>query len=141
MVQVQPGGLTNKGKRKMPKELIDKLSRKDERFLTIAINLARSSNAGRYRHGAVVVKGGRILSTGINKVRNHPDVLSSKEEVKSESHIHAEIDAIRKVSNLDGAKIYVARLNKNGTSVGLSRPCDSCYDKIVEVGITKIIYT
>lgn len=125
----------------MPKEIIERLSRKDERFLNIAINLAKSSNAGRYRHGAVIVKGGRILSTGINKVRNHPDVLSNREEIKNESHIHAEVDAIKKLSNLEGAKIYVARINKNGTSTGLSRPCESCYDKIVEVGITKIVYT
>lgn len=124
----------------MPKEFIGPHSRTEERYLQIAVNLAKSSQVSRYRHGAVIVRGGRIISTGINKVRNHPDVLEDAVTIKAESHIHAEVDAIRKVDDLKGAKIYVARVNRHG-SPSLSRPCESCYSRITDVGITKIVYT
>ena len=124
----------------MPREIIANLSKTEERYLDIAMNLARSSTVRRYKHGAVVVKGGRIVSTGINKVRNHPDVLESPDVIKSDAHVHAEVDAIRKGGDLRGAKIYVARVNRSGFP-GLSRPCESCYGRIVEAGVTKIVYT
>lgn len=116
-------------------------SNKDKRYLDIATNLAMSSTVSKYRHGAVIVKGGRIISTGINKMKNHPNVFDSNVAlIKSSSHVHAEIDAIKKVPDLRGAKIYIARINKNNQT-GLSRPCDNCYKKIISSGITKIIYT
>lgn len=126
----------------MPKEIVSSntLSNKEVRYLEIAKNLALSSAAGRYRHGAIVVKGGRILSTGINKVKNHPDVFEDKETILENSHIHAEVDALKKVGRVKGATIYIVRVNKTGKT-GLSRPCDSCYERIVDAGITKIIYT
>ena len=124
----------------MAKEIIRDLSKSEERWLEIATNLAKSSNAGRYRHGAVIVKGGRVISTGINKVRNHPDVFGSVDKIKTQSHVHAEMDAIKKVEDLRGAKIYIARVNKSGHT-GFSRPCENCYNSIIDSGITKIIYT
>lgn len=124
----------------MAKEVLGNISKGEQRYLNIAINLARSSLVNRYKHGAIIVKGGRIISTGINKIRNHPDVFGESTEIKKHSHIHAEIDAMRKVSDLRNAKIYVARINNNGKT-GLSRPCDNCYNSILEAGITRIVYT
>lgn len=122
-------------------EIEGDLSRKEKRYLDIAANLAMSSNVIRYKHGAVIVKGGRILSTGINKFKNDPKVFNEDiKKIKDSSHVHAEVDAIRKVSDVRGAKIYIARVNKNGGR-GLSRPCDSCYNEIINAGITKIVYT
>lgn len=116
-------------------------SNKDNRYLDIAKNLALSSTVNKYRHGAVIVKGGRVISTGINKMKNHPSVFDDDVDlIKSSAHVHAEIDAIKKVSDLRGAKIYIARVNKNGQT-GLSRPCDKCYKNITAAGITRIIYT
>ena len=86
------------------------------------------------------MRGGRILSVGINKRRNNPLIFENKDGIINGSHIHAEIDAMRKVTNLQGAKIYIARVNNNGKP-GLSRPCPQCYDRIVNAGITKVVYT
>lgn len=91
------------------------------------------------KHGAVIVKGGRVISIGINKNRNHPTVVSA-EHIKTHCSIHAEIDALRKVSNAKGATIYVARVNKKGQD-RMSRPCDRCHDAISDAGIRKVIYT
>jgi len=91
------------------------------------------------KHGAVIVKGGRVISIGINKNRNHPTVVSS-EHIKTHCSVHAEVDALRKVRNAKGATIYVARVNKRGQD-RLSRPCDRCHTAIREAGIRKVVYT
>lgn len=91
------------------------------------------------KHGAVIVKGGRVISIGINKNRNHPTIVSS-EHIKTHCSVHAEVDALRKVKNAKGATIYVARVNKRGQD-RLSRPCDRCHKAIKDAGIRKVVYT
>jgi deoxycytidylate deaminase len=106
--------------------------------LDLAVNVAQSSEC-RMKHGAVVVRGGSVISVGINKNRNHPTVVSS-EHIKTHCSVHAEIDALRKVKNAKGATIYVARVNRKGQD-RLSRPCDRCHDAIRDAGIRKVVYT
>jgi len=91
------------------------------------------------KHGAVIVKGGRVLSTGVNKERNHPTRVSS-EHIKTHCSVHAEVDAIKRAGDVRGATIYVARINKRGQERN-SRPCPLCYKEIINSGIKKIIYT
>ena len=80
------------------------------------------------KHGAVVVRGGSVISVGVNKNRNHPTMVPS-EHIKTHCSVHAEVDALRKVKNTKGATIYVARVGKNGQD-RMSRPCDRCHDVI-----------
>jgi len=91
------------------------------------------------KHGSVIVKGGRVISTGINKERSHPRIVSA-EHIKKHCSVHAEIDAIKKAKNVSGATIYVARINKRGQQRD-SRPCSSCLESIRRNGIKKIVYT
>lgn len=91
------------------------------------------------KHGAVIVKGGRVLSVGLNKFRNHPTIIPN-EYIKTSCSTHAEIDALRKVSDVRGAVMYIARVNKSGQH-RLSRPCNYCYEAIREAGISKIVFT
>ena len=91
------------------------------------------------KHGSVIVKGGRVISTGINKDRSHPRIVST-EHIKDHCSVHAEIDAIKKAKDVTGATIYVARVNKRGKARD-SRPCTRCYEVIKNNGIKKIIYT
>ena len=91
------------------------------------------------KHGAVIVKGGRVLSVGINKFRNHPLIIQP-EIIKTVCSVHAEVDALRKIKDARGATIYVARVNNRGAE-RMSRPCNYCYDAIRKAGISKIIYT
>lgn len=91
------------------------------------------------KHGSVIVKGGRVISTGMNKDRSHPRIVSS-EHIKDHCSVHAEIDAIKKAKDVSGATIYVARVNKNGVARD-SRPCNRCYEVIKSNGIKKIVYT
>jgi deoxycytidylate deaminase len=91
------------------------------------------------KHGSVIVKGGRVISTGVNKDRSHPKIVSS-EHIKQHCSVHAEVDAIKRAKDVSGATIYVARVNRRGEQRD-SRPCSRCYEAIRKSGIKKIVYT
>jgi deoxycytidylate deaminase len=115
------------------------LSNTDRAYLSVARYFAKKSKS-RNTHGAVVVKGGRILGTGFNKDRNHPRVVSP-EHIKTDCSYHAEQVAIKESGqNVKGARIYVARVNRHGEDRD-SEPCPRCLTLIKEVGIKKIVYT
>lgn len=116
------------------------LSNRDRSYLSVARYLANKSVA-RNTHGAVVVKGGRVLGTGWNKNRNHPAIVSP-EHVKTDCSYHAEEVAIREAGedNVRGAIIYVARVNKNGQDRD-SKPCPKCASLIEQVGIKRVVFT
>lgn len=115
------------------------LSKKDKAYLSVARYFARKSIA-RNTHGAVVVKGGRVLGTGWNRDRNSPTIIDP-DRIKQDCSYHAEEVAIREAgSNLKGAVIYVARINKQGKDRD-SKPCIKCSSLIKEAGIKRVVYT
>src|SRR6056300_1971880 len=115
------------------------LSNKDKAYISVARYFATKSKS-RNTHGAVVVKGGRVLGTGWNKDRNPPSVIDI-DRIKQDCSYHAEEVAIREAGqNLKGAVIYVARVNKNGEDRD-SKPCIKCSGLIKNAGIKKVIYT
>lgn len=108
-------------------------SKKDESFLRLAMRIAEQSDCST-RHGAVIVKGGRVLGVGFNKVRN-----TSQLDVY-EYNIHAEIDALRNAKNAKGATIYVARINRKG-QYRMSLPCSKCLCALEKAQVKKIVFT
>jgi deoxycytidylate deaminase len=117
----------------------DTLSNSEEAFLSVARYMSKKSLA-RQKHGAVVVKSGRVLGTGYNKDKNHPNQVSP-EHIKTHCSRHAEVEAIRDANwNVKGAVLYVARLNKQGKDRN-SKPCKYCEAVIQSTQIKKVIYT
>lgn len=115
------------------------LSKKDKAFLSVARYFATKSSA-RNTHGAVLVKGGRVIGTGYNRNRNHPRIVSP-EHIKSDCSVHAEESAIRDAGyDVKNAILYVARVNRHGQDRD-SKPCPRCLDLIKESGIKRVIYT
>jgi deoxycytidylate deaminase len=115
------------------------LSRRETSFLAVAKYLAEKSQS-RQRHGAVVVKSGRVLGTGYNKNKNHP-MQVSPEHIKTHCSRHAEIEAIKDASfAVEGAILYVARVNRQGKTLN-SKPCSYCQAVIESTQIKKVIYT
>lgn len=99
----------------------------------------------RWRHGAILARGNKIIASSTNKVRN--DVMNAPNDVS----FHAEELALRKYCRIVGVSyiapmdlsdysIYVARVNKEGSPV-LSRPCDTCMESLSYFGIWDIFYT
>lgn len=120
-------------------QYIATLSKSEEAFLSIARYLAGKS-VSRRKHGAVVVKSGRVLGTGFNKDRNSPYIVSP-EHIKTHCSRHAEVEAIRDANwNVRGAVLYVARVNNQGKD-RYSKPCSYCEAVIEEYQIKKVIYT
>jgi len=115
------------------------LSKSEEAFLSVARYISKRS-AARQRHGAVVVKSGRVLGMGYNKDRNHPTQVSP-EHIKTHCSSHAEVEAIKDANwNVKGAVLYVARVNRQGMDRN-SKPCKYCEAVIESTQIKKVIYT
>lgn len=91
------------------------------------------------QHGALIIKGGSVLSVGINVNKNNPTFVG---EATKNWSVHAEVAAIRalKDENLKNAIIYIARINKHGKPM-MSKPCEKCAAVIKKAGISKIVYT
>lgn len=111
------------------------------KYIKTATKAASNSEFERARIGAVVVKGGRVLSTGINKLRY------TRKNDRPFPSIHAEEEAILKILKLpdglkllSGATIYVSRILKNG-STACAKPCKKCTQLINAVGIKRIVHT
>ena len=106
-------------------------------MIRIATKQAAKSSFERYKLGAVIVKGNRVLSTGYNEIRYSSELRKS--------NIHAEEAAVLKLlkenrlNDLNGSTIYVSRIRAN-LSLGCSRPCINCYNLIRSVGIDKMVY-
>jgi deoxycytidylate deaminase len=115
------------------------LSKKDVSFLNMARYFADKSEEKK-KHGAIVVKSGRVVGVGFNKFKNHPDVVPES-LIKLHCSRHAEEVAIKEAGkNSQGAILYVARVNNQGLDRN-SKPCYVCHKLIKKSGIKKVIYT
>jgi deoxycytidylate deaminase len=87
-----------------------------------------------HRLGAVIAFGNDIVSVGWNKSKTHP------KSTHPWKHIHAEMDAIMKAGQCDGAELYVARIGNDGL-LRNAKPCPACMSLIIASGIRKIHFT
>jgi len=124
-------------------------SKLNEKMFKVAKTVSDLSDFPRIQIGAVVARKHTILAVGTNQVKSHPlqkkynKERFEKEQDTCQHHIHAEMDALLKVKNVDDlskASIYVFRRNGNG-ALAMSRPCPACMTKIIEMGIKKVYYT
>lgn len=104
-----------------------------EKFLERAMGVALTSTC-RHRHGAIVIKHGRILGAAPNKTRNDPKYVDWRH-----SSIHAEIAAMKKAGWPKRATICVARVNNLGQP-RLSKPCATC-QTVLEQYQCKVYWT
>lgn len=99
-------------------------------YLNVAIEIAKTSKH-RFRMGAVVVKGGSILAVGVNRRTN-----DASQEGMDWRHcsVHAEASALKKAGYPRNAKIFVARVLKDGTTPAIAKPCFQCAALIESLG-------
>jgi len=106
---------------------------RDERFLTLAMGYALQSQC-KFRHGAVVVRHGKVLGGSSNLWKNDPAFVDPKH-----CQIHAEIAALKKAGWPRRATVYVARINGSGTP-RLSKPCANCQE-VLDSLKSKVVWT
>ena len=96
---------------------------------------ASEKSKERFKMGAVITRGNRVLAHGYNINKTHPKYGSG--EYKT---VHAESSAIckciRQGIKLEGASIWVYRRNEQ-----LAKPCPCCMELIRSVGIKNVYYT
>lgn len=111
------------------------ISTSDLRWINVAVQQALLAPHDKWRVGAVLVGGGRVLSTGFNRYRNDP----SQVEPGGVSY-HAEQVALRKAGDAQGSTIYIARVTRSGL-IGLAKPCEACQELLAEHGVNTAIWT
>lgn len=109
----------------MTQDKEDKYSLEDARFMQMAIDLSvENVDNGGGPFGAVIVKNGEIVATGVNRVTATNDPTA-----------HAEVSAIRaacqKLGNfkLDGCTVYSS-----------CEPCPMCLSALYWAGVKRICY-
>jgi len=107
-------------------------------IIKYAIQEAQKSEF-KFRHGCVIFKGSKIISTGYNEVRYCKRLdYRYKKWINS---LHAEQRTILFTNaNIKRCSILVVRINKNNKLVN-SKPCKVCQSLMQDVGITKIHYS
>ncbi len=111
------------------------------RYLEHAKKVAQQSDED-YRHGAVLVKGGSVINTSINKNSYCAFGMRFRKKDKGNATVHAELGAILGVDRklTYGATVYVARIGKQD-DYKLSRPCSMCEAAMRYVGIKRVVFT
>lgn len=115
---------------------------KIENHFRLARNMALKSPS-KFRLGAVLVKGRRVLSAGFNQMNKTHTVMARF--IKDRNHligIHAEIAATVGVAaaDLDEATIIVYRVLANGKQA-LAKPCEMCQKYLFDIGVLKVYYS
>jgi deoxycytidylate deaminase len=114
------------------------LSVQDRARLDRAKNVAATSDC-RYMHGAVAVRGGRILAVGINSYRNTFPLFDMVPPYGRS--LHAEEACLKALGGeADGVTMYVARVNRRGEEM-MSKPCNACTQLLRDAGVKKVVYT
>ncbi len=114
----------------------------DINFINIATEIASASKCVSRQVGAVIVKDGRILSTGYNGTpAGYTNCCEHWSDEHTHEHhdwsktyeIHAEMNAIiwaaRKGISIEGATIYVTL-----------EPCSECSKNLIASGIKRIVF-
>lgn len=118
------------------------LSRKMQRYIDIAKRQAEQSIYGIYKHGSVLVKGGRIINVAYNKNNTTSFGKKFRENILGRATKHAEINVIYNIdkNTTTGATVYVVRVGKSG-DFRLSKPCSMCEEVLKFCGIKKVVYS
>ena len=89
----------------------------------------------RFKMGAAIARGSKILVSAPNSRKTHPKFGSGQfSTLHAESH--AIYKAIRSGINISGATIYVYRANDL-----LAKPCPRCMGLINKYGIKDVVYS
>ncbi|MET0590554.1 MAG: hypothetical protein ABWZ77_05200 [Naasia sp.] len=99
--------------------------------------LAAANGTGRHRHGAVLVRGGRVLAVGWNRSRVRDTWVTY--QPRDACSLHAEVAAVRNVC-ATGATLIVVRLTRSG-QLASSKPCPACWDTLDAAGVRRVVHS
>jgi tRNA(Arg) A34 adenosine deaminase TadA len=114
---------------------------KIDKYFSIAKKEAKKAKNEDYKHGAVLVKGGSIISVSHNV--SIPSKFADRYKIHGGiATRHAEINCVlgldKKVTS--GAVLFVVRVSRGG-NLRLSKPCPMCRSVLEYVGVKKVYYS
>lgn len=125
------------------KMIFEKSTSKKDNFLyylSKAREQSLKSQVSKAKIGSVLIRNGKIISTGYNKIRG-ASAIDGKFSRWAES-LHSEVDCLKKVmfNNIKGSTLIVYREKKSG-EIANCKPCDYCMAFIQFLKIKRIVYT
>tara|TARA_B100001123_G_scaffold437566_2_gene570087 strand:- start:31036 stop:31449 length:414 start_codon:yes stop_codon:yes gene_type:complete len=117
-------------------------SKRIQRYFELARRAASNSTYGNISHGAILVKGGRVLKTSFNKDSFCSFGARFRSKDSGRATVHAEIGAVLGIPKeiTQGANVFVVRVGKRG-NFQMSKPCEMCMDVLRFVGVRRVFYT
>tara|TARA_S200002703_G_scaffold131427_1_gene118972 strand:- start:412 stop:825 length:414 start_codon:yes stop_codon:yes gene_type:complete len=114
---------------------------KEYRSLKMAAKVAEQSDYGKYKHGAVLVKGGSVMNFSSNS-KNHTSFGQRFRTDPGMATHHAETSCVLGMNReaTAGSTVYVARVNRKG-QWRMSKPCSMCHEVMKFVGVKRVVYT
>lgn len=119
----------------MPSKLSDSKTRLIRRLCEESVDY-------QHRLGAILLKGGAVISIGINHTGSSK-ILRKYQHLRPQTlGIHAEVSAILGITKAEASKcvLIVGRVNSKGI-FGLAKPCPMCQEILREMGVRKVYYT
>jgi len=119
------------------------ITARHRRYLSLAAKVAsKNKTYVQQRHGAVLVKGGSVISFSNNENQLKQWVARFRRRDRGIATKHAEVGCIHNIdrSKTTGSTLYVARVNNQG-EFRLSEPCPMCQRALKNAGIKKVYYT
>ena len=94
-------------------------------MIEYALKLAEKARHKCHKHAAIVMRGGAIISIGVNH-----------------DEIHAEVQALKALwpSERKDTRVFVVRLTRGGR-LGLSKPCPACQAYMRAAGVKSVDYS
>jgi deoxycytidylate deaminase len=117
---------------------------RDEKMMMAAYGLTYSSKH-RNPMAAIITRGNRIFSTGVNRYGTHPKQKNPHSNRLCNS-IHCELAAIIAFGRLlekdfpEDATIHICR-RRSDESAGLAFPCRCCVDILKVLDIRRVVYS
>lgn len=91
--------------------------------------ISERSSHSRNMHAAIILKGGRVISTGYNHGQTHAEIAAIHRATRPGGY-----------KNLLGSTIISFMCRRRTGSIGNSKPCSSCMDAIRSQGIRRVVY-
>lgn len=115
------------------------ITKKDHKFRKLGSRLVELSDHSSYKMAAILVRGGNIISIGLNKESSAPPPYVDK--LHDNFGRHAEVCCLHNLPKKKsrGATMYVFGRTAAGNHM-LTKPCSSCYGHLISSHIKRIVY-
>ncbi len=106
-----------------------------------AVREAATESDFKYKLAAVIFKGSKIISVGYNSVKKTHPLIKLLSHRDDKLYLHAEIHAILRAKECEGADLLVVRIRNDSEEFSMSKPCKMCERFIRRSGIRNVIYS